>query len=475
MKKKFPIILIVSLLVLVIISVPLFIFMVVLQDFQVKEFQEVREIAYNSSYKENQGNVCFGNKFKCVKVNPEVKGNVDVTKIGEYKITYTYKYKNKTLVKEQTIKVKDNEAPVISGLEETYKVCPNNKSTNFTATAIDDYDGDISSLISQRIEDNKIIFTVKDSSGNTTEIRKDVDFLDTEEPSITLSGSNTSYVKLNGTYKELGATAQDNCDGDISSKIEISGSVDTSKAGEYIITYKVNDNEGNTKTITRKVYVYSQNNYVTPTGKSIYLTFDDGPGPYTGKLLDVLKKYNVPATFFVTNQGLTKGYDSMILRAYQEGHTIGLHTYTHNYSIYQNAETYFNDLYQIQDKVKRITGETSMIIRFPGGSSNTISKNYDNGSKIMSELTKAVEARGFRYFDWNVSSGDAGETTSTAQVVKNITSSLGNGSTYVVLQHDIKGFSVNAVEEVIIYALARGYTFRALTMDSPTMHHGINN
>ena len=177
----------------------------------------------------------------------------------------------------------------------------------------------------------------------------------------------------------------------------------------------------------------------------------------------------------MTDQNLTKGYDSVIKRAYDEGHSIGLHTSSHSYSIYSSVDTYFNDLYAIQDKVKRITGYTSMLIRFPGGSSNTISKNYDHGARIMSQLSKEVERRGFKYVDWNVVSGDAGETTNTAEVVSNVINSLGNKSTYVVLQHDIKDFSVDAVESIIQFGLAHGYTFRAYTMSSPTVHHSINN
>ena len=135
-------------------------------------------------------------------------------------------------------------------------------------------------------------------------------------------------------------------------------------------------------TAIRQVFVYENNNYNAPNGKSIYLTFDDGPGKYTENLLNILKEYNVKATFFVTDQGLTKGYDQMILRAYQEGHTIGLHSNSHSYSIYTNEQTYFDDLYAIQAKVERITGAKSYIIRFPGGSSNTVSESYDGEPKL---------------------------------------------------------------------------------------------
>lgn len=226
----------------------------------------------------------------------------------------------------------------------------------------------------------------------------------------------------------------------------------------------------------RMVYVISINHPEIPNGKSIYLTFDDGPSSYTNTLLDILDKYNVKATFFVTNQGFTKSYDDVILREYQSGHTVGLHSNTHYYPyIYSSVNNYLEDLYAIQSKVKRITGITSMIMRFPGGSSNTVSKNYDLKTHIMSKLTSEVEKRGFHYVDWNIVSGDAGETTDTNVVIANVESHLGNNNTYVVLQHDIKKFSVDAVESIIKYGLAHGYTFRNITMNSPVVHHRINN
>ena len=173
---------------------------------------------------------------------------------------------------------------------------------------------------------------------------------------------------------------------------------------------------------------------------------------------------------------MTRGYDDVLKRAYDEGHTIGLHTSSHNYGyIYSSVDAYFNDLYAIQNKVKKITGFAPMIVRFPGGSSNTISRSADGGTRIMSQLTKAIQAKGFRYFDWNVDSNDAGGAKNAAQVASNVINSLGNKSTYVVLQHDIKEYSVDAVETIIQFGLSHGYTFQALKMDSPRVEHTVNN
>ena len=142
-------------------------------------------------------------------------------------------------------------------------------------------------------------------------------------------------------------------------------------------------------------------------------------------------------------------------------------------SIYKNEKTYFNDLYKIENEVYKITGYKANIIRFPGGSSNTISKNYKKG--IMTKITKEVEQRGYIYFDWNVYSGDAGETQNPNKVAKNVIKTLNQGKTNVVLQHDIHKYSVDAVEKIIKYGIQKGYSFAPITKDTPLIHHRVNN
>lgn len=203
----------------------------------------------------------------------------------------------------------------------------------------------------------------------------------------------------------------------------------------------------------------------------IYLTFDDGPGDYTNTLLDILDEYEVKATFFVTG----RGDDSTIKREYDDGHTVALHTMSHNYAyIYSSVDNYFTDLSQVSDRVKGITDKESKLIRFPGGSSNLVSRRYDGKSKIMSTLTREVEARGYQYFDWNIDSDDAGRADNPDTVYNNIVSRLKDGPN-VVLQHDIKSYSVEAVERVIKYGNENNFVFEPLKADSYTAHHGVNN
>lgn len=317
--------------------------------------------------------------------------------------------------------------------------------------------------------------------GFDAQAARTVKVVDTQAPTITLLGKEEITITRGNEYKDEGCTATDGYDGDITSNITVTGEVDTSKTGEYTLTYEVKDSSGNTATTSRKVTVkapavkkptvtITDTNTVTPGNKTVYLTFDDGPGPYTGKLLDILAKYGVKATFFVTNK---PSYNHLIARMSAEGHAVGIHTASHNYKqIYASEEAFFADQQIMQNVIAQQTGSPTALMRFPGGSSNTTSA-FNRG--IMTRLAVSVTEKGMRYFDWNVSSGDAGETTSTVQVVKNIKNGILSHSVSNVLQHDIKNFSVNAVEEVIQWGLANGYTFKACDTTSPTFHHGINN
>ena len=198
----------------------------------------------------------------------------------------------------------------------------------------------------------------------------------------------------------------------------------------------------------------------------------DGPGPYTEKLLDILDRYNVKATFFVTNG--KPDYQNLIAQEAQRGHTVAIHSASHDYAkIYQSVDAYFADFDEMNSIITAQTGKAADLVRFPGGSSNTISKKYCYG--IMSQLVCAVEERGFRYCDWNVSSGDAGGTTSTSQVVANVIAGIKGNNVSVVLQHDIKNFSVDAVEQIIQWGLSEGYTFLPIISTTPMSHHGVNN
>lgn len=209
------------------------------------------------------------------------------------------------------------------------------------------------------------------------------------------------------------------------------------------------------------------------SSKTIYLTFDDGPSPRTPEILKILKDNGVKATFFVINGGKNNHYMKDIV---EQGHTIALHTYTHNYSsVYASDDAYFSDLQKISDLVYQQTGVRSTILRFPGGSSNTVSRKYCKG--IMSRVTKEVEKRGYTYMDWNLSSGDASPNPVSANTIINNCRNVPKSNTVVVLMHDAaaKHSTVEALPQVIAYYRAAGCTFAAMDSSTPAVHQRVQN
>lgn len=398
----------------------------------------------------------------------EVKGKVNTDKLGEYEITYTAGeglFKKKITRK---IKVADIEKPKIEINKNNIYICPGEEVKYKTKVkATDNYDGDLSKNVKVEYKDNVVTYTVKDSSGNKRIVNKKVLFKDIEKPTIELIGSDYKNVYIGDQYNEEGIKAVDNCDGDISDKYKVEGNVDNNTLGEYVLTYKIEDKAKNENTITRTVRVIERNK-----NGVIYLTFDDGPQEgTTNVILDILKEEGVQATFFVT----CKGPDYLIKREYDEGHAIALHTCSHDYAkIYSSVDAFFNDLYAVQNRVKNITGQESKITRFPGGSSNTVSRRYSQG--IMSRLTNEEKNRGFRYYDWNLSSGDAAGGYPTAdQIYNNVVNSLRKNRANMVLMHDIKPYTRDALRRIIKYGKENGYRFEKITMDTDMVTQRVNN
>lgn len=217
---------------------------------------------------------------------------------------------------------------------------------------------------------------------------------------------------------------------------------------------------------------------VEPNGGVIYLTFDDGPSlENTPQILDILKAKEVKATFFILNYSGEQ--EEIVKRQYEEGHTIGLHGYSHDYSVvYSSMDALMNNFLSLQEKVVQTTGGyTSRIIRFPGGSSNTVSKKYCKG--IMSQAVEEVTQKGLIYFDWNVSSGDAEVSMckDADQIYHNTIEGLKPGRENVVLMHDSMGHSAtrDVVEKVIDYGKENGYVFKSITEDTVPVKHRVSN
>ncbi len=450
-------------------------------------------ISYEVKTHENLDKVQAYYHFADVSNKIQIRGEVDFNKVGSYQVEYTIPTMFGDYTKEQTIEIVDTTSPVIT-LEgnEIEKIGYKKEYQDAGYTVTDNSDEDLQDKVTVNKEEvsnqeYKLIYTVEDSSHNIATVTRTIELIDDEAPEIKLKGNSKITLEVNAKYQEEGATATDEIDGDLTDKIEISGKVDTAKAGKYTVTYKVTDNSGNeakkTRTITvsngnDQVVVQDNSNPGTNTGNNsgiIYLTFDDGPSStITPKVLDVLKEKGVKATFFILNYSAAN--EKLVKREINEGHTIGIHGYSHTYSeIYTSVDAYMNNITKLRDKLKSSTGYDTIYTRFPGGSSNTVSRRYCKG--IMTQLTKEVVARGYKYFDWNVSSGDAGNAKTSQDVYNNVTKGLKPNRTNIVLMHDFSGNTktLNALASIIDYGLKNGYKFSSINSSTPMIKHSVNN
>lgn len=446
-------------------------------------------LEYGEEYKEEGAEAEFFGSLVSRKprdVEVRIRGEVDETMLGSYTLTYTAEYTRGddayTETLKRRVKIVDTTSPELElvYIEGAYTL-PNQPYSEEGFTAADNYDGDITDRVVSYEEDGKVYYSITDSSGNTAEAVREIFYDDPIPPELTLAGASDTVISESQKYTEAGYSAADNVDGDITSNVSVESNVVEGRPGKYTITYTVSDGYDNTVSAKRQVTVTSdqpsfgseedvpRTEPEEPNGKVIYLTFDDGPGKHTERLLDILDKYEVKATFFVVDSQ----YLDLLPKMAESGHTIAMHTGSHNYdSIYASEEAYFNDLYGIQSAIKEKVGYSPTIFRFPGGSSNLVS-SYNPG--IMSRLTELTKANGYRYFDWNVDSNDAGGTRTAEGVYNNVIREIPKFEHSIVLQHDTNGYSVDAVEKIIEWGLENGYTFKPLTEYAPVCEHGVQN
>lgn len=192
---------------------------------------------------------------------------------------------------------------------------------------------------------------------------------------------------------------------------------------------------------------------VADGGKCIYLTFDDGPSDkVTPKILDVLKDEGVKATFFIVGT-MAKPRLDILKRAVAEGHTLGVHSYSHKYGeIYSSPETLLKDIAACNEIIREVTGRYSSLYRFPGGSFT-----------VAPEFKKAVDGAGYRYVDWNASFRDSEIKGATAKdIFDSARSTLAYPEKVIMLAHDgtDKQATAEALPEVVRYFKDKGYTFK---------------
>lgn len=401
------------------------------------------------------------------------QGNVDTSRIGSYRLIYKAHYKSRDYTAERVVNVVDTTPPEITLVSDPdYRPSWLEGYVEEGYTARDAHDGDLTGAVQVSASGDSIIYTVTDAAGNCAQAERRPNYT-LARPEIRLYGDESVTISARPRYADPGCAAYDENGNDLSAYVTVSDTLRSDVPGDYTVYYSITNAQGDCVSAERHVTVSGQAcpEVVTPEERTIYLTFDDGPGPYTAELLDVLDKYGVKATFFVT--GNREKYRDVITRAYNAGHSIGVHSYSHEYGrIYAGEDAFFDDFNATEDMIHELTGSYTQLCRFPGGSSNTVSR-FNRG--IMTRLSQELEAMSYRYFDWNVYSGDAGETQSTAKIVDNIISGCAGKRCAVVLQHDIKDYSVYAVEDVIKWGLDNGYSFKALDLSSPGMHHGIAN
>ncbi|WP_195599915.1 polysaccharide deacetylase [Longibaculum muris] len=391
---------------------------------------------------------------------------VNVKKVGEYKVVYKYKDEEKTL----KVNVVDTLPPEFDVKSKKVALNQTVEPSEFVKNIKDASQTKVS--FAKNYEFNKVGWQeieviVKDEYDNETRKKVKVNVVKDEKAPEIIVGNANVVVGEKIDLKAL-ATIKDDFDKNPTLKVE-SDKLDTNKIGTYQVKYIAKDVSGNQSEKTIQVEVVDK---TKDNEKVVYLTFDDGPSRHTPEVLEILKRYQCKATFFIT--GMNEKYRPYIKTAYDQGHTIGLHTYSHNYSkVYASTNAYFKDLDKVGKLAKEYIGFTPKYIRFPGGGSNTISRKYNKG--IMSQLTKQVGKKGYIYYDWNCENGDGYAHMSQSQMLKRATSS--SAKKVMILMHDANGKqnTVDILPKVIEHYQKKGYTFKAIDDSTPVFHQHVNN
>lgn len=426
----------------------------------VSKTQEV-EINSQVDYKEFVKEVKDG-KISDIKINSK---NVKIGELGEYTVIFQYQDEKA----EMKLKVVDTKAPRVQLKNLTIAQNQNIKAEDLVKKIVDETKTKVSfanhydfSTVGQL----QVQVVVQDEAGNRTTEKATIEVVKDEKAPVIVA--NSFSVKKGDKVDLLKyVTIRDDYDQNPKLVIEKNG-FDVNKNGTYTIKYIATDFSGNKSEKEVKVFVKDK-----VVEKIVYLTFDDGPSANTQKILEILERYNAKATFFVT--GTNQNYNYLIKEAHDKGHTIGLHTYCHDYkTVYSSVDAYFDDLTKVGNMVKDLIGYTPKYIRFPGGSSNTVSRKYVPG--IMTTLSKEVINRGYQYYDWNGDSTDAsGNNVPVNKLIANATSSKSNNINILFHDTSAKSTTVQALPAIIENYLARGYRFEAINDSSFAPHQGINN
>lgn len=406
----------------------------------------------------------------------EIENHVDNQQLGEYQIEYIYKDKKFVL----TVYIDDVIAPVFDTvnakilLNETidpYSLVENIQDDSQTIVYFkEDY------LFNEE-KTYCVCVIVEDEYENKTEKNAYV-LVETEDTQAPIIEDLEKLTILSGDSVDLkeGIVVKDDHDPNPILTIDDSA-LNIRKIGEYEVYYQVEDQYGNKRVYTRIVEVLSQydnREAKQDNVKTCYLTFDDGPSVNTGEVLKILEEYQIKATFFVT--GTSPKDFHYIKEAYEQGHTIGLHSYSHDYEyIYSSLKNYISDLNKIKEVVYEQTGQYTTFLRFPGGSSNLVSKKYNVG--IMARLTRKVIDLGYQYYDWTCINGDGEGIKTVDGLIQKAIEEINGQEDIMFLMHDSASCenTVKALPTILDELIEQGYQFEVVDQYSPTFHHMVQN
>ena len=204
----------------------------------------------------------------------------------------------------------------------------------------------------------------------------------------------------------------------------------------------------------------------------VYLTFDDGPSSNTGEILNILKRHNVRATFFVNGPASENpGLEPLYKRIVDEGNAIGMHSYSHKYNeIYASKEAFETDLDKIHSLIYNETGVDTRLYRFPGGSGNAVSR------LPMSDFADILHARGYEYYDWNIYPGDnTGKSYPEEAIIEGVLGNIDEYRSAFILLHDAENHdsTVDALPEIVEGLLAKNAQFCVIDGNTPVIQQVV--